>query len=189
VLQRLPWWRQPADVQPYKLVEAGMAKLAGTFEPGLFKASPFQLGPRAAEDGPSMVEWQASVAQLTAAHGSQERSNLSPRLYWAGWEWSGFVQWNTADGSAEGKTLGMFTIVSTSALLELPVKPKAVRATMASNSNTLQRNIVCSEVGWGWPAMPAAPTSEAVAAALGPHLQGAQLALTHSVRWNAAKHI
>ncbi len=99
VLQRLPWWRQPTNVPPHKLAVAGMAKLQGNFDYQLsdvFKEQAFQHAPRD-EDGDKegKLEWQASVAQLTASFDDRKRVNLSPTLYWAGWEWSCHIKWQS----------------------------------------------------------------------------------------------
>jgi hypothetical protein len=128
------------------------------------------------------------VAQLTAAFDSGDRVNLSPLLYWAGWEWTCYVNWNAATGGAKGKTLGMFTTFTTPGLLDLSEEPVSVtadvRMTMASQSHKLKCYTLYSEESRGLRDMqlaPAVPTSAAVAAAQGLHLQGTQLPLTLTV--------
>jgi hypothetical protein len=169
-----------------------MAKLAGNIvadafdEPALQQR--FKQGPRAAESGPGKLEWQASMALLAAAFDSGEHVNLSPSLYWAGWVWTGFVKWSAADVGAEGKTLGMFSTVSTPALLGLPEEPVGVTADVQFGMGTSApmppgawvrghsqpRYMHFSEKYWGLANMqllPIVPTAEAVVVALAPHLR------------------
>jgi hypothetical protein len=166
-----------------------MAQLKGNFDPVMFNEPAFQLAPRAAEPGPGKLTWQTSAAQLTAAFDSKELMVFSSSpLYWAGWEWSSHVMWSAAAGGTQSKSLGMFTTVRTPGLLGLSKEPVAVTAdvetTMASDRDEMERCFFCSDRGRGRCDMglvPAVPSAAAVAAALGPHLQGTQLPLTLTV--------
>jgi hypothetical protein len=146
VLPHLPWWRQPADVHPRKLALAGMAKLAGNYEPLMFQEAAFMLPPRASKavspalhplampplaasagggGGGGMVKAVGmefrhgiDVKQLIAIFDSGQGSEHCCRsAYWAGWLWRCQLQWK-GSGSA-GKTLGVYVAVLSPLLLGL----------------------------------------------------------------------
>jgi hypothetical protein len=190
LLEKLPWWRKPAGLKANFATALATALLAGAPRSAVLSAA--QSRPRQpwkAEAGPGQLKWKLSLKQLQRVFGSGE-SLHSPRLYWAGWEWSCNTKWRSTAGAGAvvGKTLGFYCYVHTAAILKLPSNSVFATAVIACSMAIQTRSftsVLNSDSSWGYSDMLdlAAPptTAAAVAAALGPLLQEGHLELAMQV--------
>jgi hypothetical protein len=189
LLEELPWWRRPEGLEEGFASALALALLGGIPVEctQYWDKNMLPKQPRQAEAGPGRLEWQLTQQQLQGIFDGEDFL-CSSHLYWAGWEWECQVEWSAAEGGAAGKTLGMYAKLHTPAILELAAAPAFATAVItycAAHSTRSHTSVDGSSNGWGESDMLelAAPLTKAaaVAAALGPHLQGVHIQLAMEV--------